>query len=163
MRARDARISSKGSKQQAQPKKGMPVSDINRDIRALNASILIISQKMKYLVRNEKILGRNLLVLNKKLKQLESGGSAKGGVDETQFSELRDQLAYIKEKVEGTAAKLSELQAEIETVKENYAKDASLKEMKYVIDSINPLEFVTYKEVERLVEEKLNAGKKSKS
>ena len=43
---------------------------LQQDVRSLNSSILIITQKMKYLVRNEKILGRNLIVLNKKLKAL---------------------------------------------------------------------------------------------
>jgi hypothetical protein len=31
--------------------------------------------------------------------------------------------------------------------------------MKYVVDAINPLEFVTYKDVERIVEEKLKRQK----
>ena len=45
---------------------------LREDIRSLNSSILIISQKMKYLVRNEKILGRNLIVLNNQVIYEES-------------------------------------------------------------------------------------------
>ena len=37
----------------------------------------------------------------------------------------------------------------------------NVKEVKYVVDSINPLEFVTYKDVEKMIEQKLGSSKKS--
>ena len=68
--------------------------NVYRDIQALNASILILTQKMNYVVRNEKILGRNLMVLNKKIKVIEQRGFAPlekaseggGGVDGAEYS-----------------------------------------------------------------------------
>ena len=45
---------------------GYSFEDVIRDIKALNSSVLLLSQKMNYLVRNEKILGRNFIILNKK-------------------------------------------------------------------------------------------------
>ena len=41
-------------------------SKTSQDIKALQSSILVLSEKIKYLVHNEKILSRNILVLNKK-------------------------------------------------------------------------------------------------
>ena len=46
---------------------GMPASPFFSDIKALESSILMISQKIEYLVRNEKILSQNLIVFNKHL------------------------------------------------------------------------------------------------
>ncbi|MCR4369406.1 MAG: hypothetical protein NUV67_05880 [archaeon] len=121
-------------------------SGINSDIKALNSSILVISQKIKYLVRNEKILGRNLLVLNKKLKALQD---ARGGGSVPE--DLQKQLSEISSRLSQNAEGIARLESEVENIKQNYAKAESVAEIKYVIDSINPMEFVTLKDVRELV------------
>lgn len=112
------------------------------DIRALNSSVLLITQKLKYIVRNEKILGRNLIVLNKKLKSLEekvvtpkeiSGGGASSA-----------ELDSLKKKVELLEAQISDIQSRMVSKEE-------FKELRYVIDSINPLEFATLSQVKDLI------------
>ena len=50
----------------------------NRDVKALNSAVLVITQKIKYLVRNEKILGRNLIVLNKRIRDMQTSASGGG-------------------------------------------------------------------------------------
>ena len=63
-----------------QPQRMDAFFQLSSDIKAMNASILVITQKIKYIVRNEKILGRNLIILNKKIKDLrEQGLSSAGG------------------------------------------------------------------------------------
>ena len=118
---------------------------IGSDIRALNSSILLMTQKIKYIVRNEKILGRNLIVLNKKIKTLEEkvvSPQAQGanGVNSEEVNEL-------KQKVEL-------LEAQIEDLQSRLASKEELKELKYIIDSINPLEFTTLNQVNDLIEKK---------
>ena len=126
------------------------------DIRSLNSSILIITEKMKYLVRNEKILGRNLIVLHKKLKALEEKfGLAQAGTG-TGFgsgaiaagSAESQQLALALEEISG---KLAELQAEVQSMRENMASKEELKEMHYVVESINPLQFATLDQVKEML------------
>lgn len=136
------------------------IPSVVKDIRALNSSILIISQKIQYLVRNEKILGRNLLVLNRKLKELEAGGGRGSAISDTELSSMKQQLQEISDQAQRNAASLSELQSVIESIKQNYAKESLVKEIKFVVDSINPLEFVTYKEVEKLISEKMKTKSK---
>jgi len=126
---------------------------LQQDVRSLNSSILIITQKMKYLVRNEKILGRNLIVLNKKIRALEEkissgqiGSAAAGGNQE----ELIERLVEQEKKVAG-------LQARLEQLSDSAASKEELQEMHYVVDTINPLEFATIEQVKGLV-----AGKKVK-
>src|SRR3989344_3140461 len=78
-------------------------SRVNGDITALNSSILLLSQKMKFLIRNEKILGRNLIVVNKKLKDVQdsraSGGAADTGAFEKEFSQVISRLDEITERL----------------------------------------------------------------
>src|SRR3989338_5260263 len=148
-------------------KKGVPsrateiLSKINSDIRALNSSILVLSQKMKYVVRNEKILGRNLLVLNKKLKDLESGGLQGGVTPSGEVGSIRNELANLNSVVSKQSELLSEMQSAILEMNDKFAKQEELKEIKYVIDAINPLEFVTRGDLEKLIENKLK-GKRRK-
>ena len=138
---------------------GALFSDVNRDIRALNSSILIISQKMKYLVRNEKILGRNLLVLNKKLKSLEEGGMPGRGAEGIPAN-LTNELNALSDAISRNNEAVEELKLSIDEIKNNYAKAESLKELKFVVDSINPLDFITAKEVKELIDERI--GKKKR-
>lgn len=121
--------------------------DIAQDIRALNSSILLISQKLQYLVRNEKILGRNLLVLNKKIKDLESGGSGRAAGE----GEAGAIPSNVSEQLERLNAQLLELQNSIEEIKRSYVKAEDFKEVKYIVDTISPTEFVTREEIEKML------------
>jgi hypothetical protein len=130
-----ARSSSKSSRS--------PTGGVRTDIRALNSSLLLMTQKIKYIVRNEKILGRNLIVLNKKLKKLDektlSPTELSGnGADSAE-------VAALQERIELLEAQISDLQTRA-------ALKEELKELKYVIDSINPLEFATLSQVKDLIE-----------
>jgi prefoldin subunit 5 len=140
-------------------RKGEAVSKVNRDIKALNSSILVLSQKINYIVRNEKILGRNILVVNKKIKEM---GAGRAGAPAAAIDELSKKVAEISERLEGNSGQLSELYSAMERLKETSVKAEQFKELKYVIDSINPLEFATHKDVESIVENKLKAAKKAK-
>lgn len=133
---------------------------VRKDIKALNSAILMISQKIKYITRNEKILGRNLIVLNKKVKEIAPSSEQKGAADTTQLGNVSTELQTLTDKVDRLSSALSEIETNIETVRDTYAKDSALKEIKYVVDSINPLEFVTYKDVEDIIEQKLKKKKK---
>jgi vacuolar-type H+-ATPase subunit I/STV1 len=127
------------------PSGGTPISggSVRDDIRALNSSILLITQKIKYVVRNEKILGRNLIVLNKKLKKLEEKvvsprASEGNGADSEEVEDLRK--------------KMDLLDAQLADLQQRMVSKEDLKELKYIIDSINPLEFTTIKQVKDLIE-----------
>ncbi|MBS3061463.1 MAG: hypothetical protein J4215_02665 [Candidatus Diapherotrites archaeon] len=133
-------------------------SQLQADIRALNSSVLILSQKMQYLVRNEKILGRNLIVLSKRIREIESNGIG-GGQNSGVSVETAVLLKDLSAKVETQAQKMLELQNELSDVKEHYAKIEALKEMKYVIDTINPMDFITLKQFDELFEQKMKKRK----
>lgn len=130
-------------RQNVQQKGAVPVGGVREDIRALNSSILLITQKIKYVVRNEKILGRNLIVLNKKLKLLEEKVVSPKEISGEGASS--EELNALKKKVELLEAQVSDLQQRMVSREE-------LQELKYIIDSINPLEFATLSQVRDLIE-----------
>ncbi len=125
---------------------------IREDIRALNSSILLVTQKIKYIVRNEKILGRNLIVLNKKIKALE---------DKIVLNPVAEEGSSIasSEEMQKLQQKISLLEAQLDELGFQSAKKEELKELKYVIDSINPLEFATLSQVKELIDKKMSESK----
>ncbi|MDO8427652.1 MAG: hypothetical protein Q7S92_00385 [Candidatus Diapherotrites archaeon] len=122
------------------------ISLMKNDIRALNSAIAIISQKMKHLIRNEKILGRNLVVLNKKLQQgvYSKGPEGSSGSSSEDLQALTVQLEKQNQEIQS----LSNLMAELRT---SLASREEVLELRHVIDSINPLEFTTRDDVKELI------------
>jgi len=120
-------------------------SGTGQDIKALHSSILVLSQKIKYLVHNEKILGRNILILNKKI------AAKKGGAGTSDVS--NEQINKILEKQKDLENKLRSIESVLETFSKRFAKKEELKEMKYIIDNINPLEYTTVDQVKKIVKE----------
>jgi predicted nucleic acid-binding Zn-ribbon protein len=135
-----------------EPPKG--VQRILNDIRSLNSSVLLISQKMKYVVRNEKILGRNLIVLNKKIKGIEdkiaTGTLGRGGGN----SADSDTAQALLNELEETNKRLARMEVEIDDLKQSMATKETVQEMKYVVDTINPLEYATLEQVRDMVDKK---------
>ena len=103
---------------------------------------------MKYVVRNEKILGRNLIVLNKKLKGLEEK-IASGTISGSGASE--GAVLALEEKLEESSNRILELEARLNQMSDNFATKEELQEMHYVVDSINPLQFVTLDQAKDLI------------
>lgn len=134
------------------------MSDVNKDIKALNATILMLSQKMIALVRNEKILGRNLLVLNKKIKDLQDQIAMKveaGAPGGPPSEELQSKLNELKTQLDENTKSISDLRELLEKTRAEIPKTEEIKELQYVIDTINPLEFITFKQVDEIIERKL--------
>jgi hypothetical protein len=155
-RARDRRtVQKKGVKSQ-----GTEFETTPSEIKSLNSSILVLSQKMNYVVRNEKILGRNLLILNKKIKALEGKNSS--GINEGSLSELNDSLNELNELVSRNSEKVMELDAVIDSIKQGFVSREQFEELKFVIDSINPLKLMNIDSAEKFIEKKMNEKMKKK-
>jgi len=119
-------------------------SETFKDIKALQSSILVLSQKIKYLVHNEKILGRNILILNKKIPT--SGFNASGSASSTQVNEILTKLDSLETRVKS-------IESNLELFTKRFARAEDIKEMKYIIDNINPLEYVTVEQAKKLIKE----------
>ena len=118
-----------------------PFDAIKADLRTLDSKINLIAQKIRVMEKNEDVLGRTMVTLNDKLHKLEeSGGRASAAAASRPDSGAASE--ELKEKVKALEEKLD-------------ATHSQVLEMKYVIDSINPLEYATINQVRELLEEKL--------
>jgi len=120
------------------------------DVKTLDSNLRVVAQQLTQIKRNERILARNLIALNKKINELrESAGN--GGVDPTKLQEMEDRLVRMREDI-------MKLQEDVEYLKQQLQRTLTsedVAELKYIVETINPLEFVTYKQVGDLVEKKL--------
>jgi hypothetical protein len=123
--------------------------NVYQDIKALQSSILVLRQKLKYLVHNEKILGRNILILNKKIASNNNSDS------EGSFAS-NDKLDKILAKVEEFDSRIKGIESTLEMFSKRYARQEDLKEMKYIIDNINPLEYTTIDQVKKMLKDDKN-------
>lgn len=113
---------------------------VRQDIHTLDSKISLIAQKLRTIEQNEEIIGRTIVAHNEKLKELEEKGGAAGGsgsgsgspatttiINSSDFDDIRKQLSDMRKEV---------------------------SEMRYILNSINPLEFATLDQVKELLKEK---------
>jgi hypothetical protein len=122
--------------------------NVYQDIKALQSSFLVLRQKIKYLVHNEKILGRNILVLNKKIASANTSDSQGSFASNEKIEEIFKKMKDIENRMKG-------IESNLEMFSKRYARAEDLKEMKYVIDNINPLEYTTIEQVKKIIKEEM--------
>lgn len=123
------------------------------EIKALNTTVMLLSQKMAYLVRNEKILSKNILILNEKLNKLAEKETSvqTSSIDRAEIEEINSKIADLYEKQKLIKQDLDYIKNTIDNLKESFVTKEELQELKYIIDTINPLEFVTYQQLKDLL------------
>ncbi len=105
------------------------------ELRSLDSKVALLNQKLATSDKNAEVIARTLVAMNNRLKKLEEGWQARAPSG-------------------GASANAEELERKFATKQE-------IKELKYVLDSINPLEYATISQVRELVNEKLGDVKKT--
>ncbi len=98
------------------------------DLHTLDSKIGLIAQRIRTIEQNQEVIGRTLITLNNR------------------FRELEEKNADTPVKNQG--GNLSEMETKFATKQE-------IKELKYTLDMINPLDFATLQQVRNLLDEKL--------
>jgi prefoldin subunit 5 len=108
------------------PEKSSPVLEsLRSDINTLDAKVSLIVQKIKTIEKNEEVIGKTIISHNEKIKglqeKLDSGisGPSSASVavqDSADLDALKEQMTQLQKQVE---------------------------ELKYVVEMINPLDYVT--------------------
>lgn len=122
-----------------------------QDIKALDSNVRLIVQQFKLIKRNERILARNILALSKKMNTIKESVGHGQSFDESRIREIQDQILHLRED-------LMRVQEDVNYIKQQLHRTLTsddIAELKYLVETINPLEFVTYKQVGELVEKKL--------
>ena len=124
---------------------------ISREIKALNTSFMILSQKVDLVLRNEKVLGKNVVVLNQKIKELEkkigSFPKESGKIKSEEIEEMKKNLYLLENEVKKMKESIERIEEKINELEKNKVEKEELLELKYVVDAINPLEFVTFSQL----------------
>lgn len=141
------------------------IRDIIAEMHALDSKMRVVAQRMKIIEKNEQIIGKTLISHNKRLKEIESAVSgrvsisgARGGIGEVRA--IIDEFKKISVDVHNTVEKLREETQKNKDIIEKLKAD--LSEMRYVLDQINPMAYVTFDQVSDLIDEKLSRIRRKK-
>lgn len=146
--------------------------DLANTIGALDAKLKLLAQRLKIIEMNEQVIGRTLVSHNKKLKELESSTPSlplnfKQELKTELLNELKEELKQHPGEETGTgisSAQLAEIRAELSELRKTVVNlKQEVDELKYTLESINPLEYVTLDELSEVIDKKISnalAGKK---
>ncbi|MBU1196907.1 hypothetical protein KJ765_00185 [Candidatus Micrarchaeota archaeon] len=109
------------------------VESLKADVRTLDSKISLIAQKMNTIEKNEEVIGRTIVAHNQRIKELEEQKGS--GPSESSSSSAN-------------TADLNGLREELKELKKD------VQEMRYILNSINPLEFVTMDQIKELMKER---------
>ncbi|NYZ79659.1 hypothetical protein H0N95_00230 [Candidatus Micrarchaeota archaeon] len=135
------------------------LQNLMAQLSAIDSRIRVMAQRMNIIEKNEQIIGKTLIGHNKKLKEIEAGGVPSGGSPAASSLDVSE-LRLIDAEVKKTQAEINSL---VGTLKDEVLREKELmdkmreeiNEMKYVLDNINPVSYVTVDQVSELIDEKL--------
>ncbi|MCX6767758.1 MAG: hypothetical protein NTY90_03465 [Candidatus Micrarchaeota archaeon] len=116
------------------PEKREGLDAMKADVKTLDAKLGLIVEKIRMIEKNEEVIGRTLVSLNEKVRKSEERGGAGGAGG-------------------AGAAELVELRKMVEKLSQDAATKTELNELRYVLDTINPLEYATIDQVRELIGE----------
>ena len=151
-------------------------AQIESSLRSIDAKMKLLAQRLKIMEGNDQVIGRTLVSHNKKLKELESAGFGAPDINslkqEMSVSLKNELLEQMKEelkrsvpsapsvlRIEEAGSRNSFPSASEDEFKNLKKAVSNLKqevdELKYVMESINPLEYVTVTELGDIIEKKI--------
>lgn len=137
----------------------------------MDAKLKLIAQRIKIVENNVQVMSRTLVTHNKKLKDLETavaaGGGGKVDVDAIKAAlreELKGDLAAQATagplRIEDYHAGAAAAPEEVKELKKELAQLRSqVEEMKYVVDTLTPMEYVTLEDINDVIDRKISAMK----
>ncbi len=134
-------------------------AQLRSELQSLDSKIRVVAQRMRIIEKNEQIIGKTLVNHNKKIKELEAASGTRSSsviASEQQPSVNNEQISELNTQVEKLNSLVADLVKEINYNRElidNMRQD--INEMKYILDTVNPMEYVTINQVKDLIDEKL--------
>jgi len=116
------------------PEKREGIDSLKADVKTLDAKLGLVAERIRMIEKNEEVIGRTLVSLNEKIRTVEARGGGGGGAG-------------------AGSAEVGELRKAIDKLVQEAATKTELNELRYVIDTINPLEYATIDQVRDLIKE----------
>ncbi|MFH1200102.1 MAG: hypothetical protein V1708_03485 [Candidatus Micrarchaeota archaeon] len=118
------------------PEKPLKTLDsLKTDIATIDSKISLIAQKIKTIENNQEVLGQTIVMQNEKIRAIESRGTGGAAASPSAASSA-------------PSADSTAIKSELEDLRKQ------IQEMRYVLNSINPLEFVTVDQVREMIKDK---------
>lgn len=114
------------------------VDAIRAEIKSVDSKLNLVEEKIKRLEAQNLTIANSLFKLTERIKKMEESGT--GGSGQRVDSEQSEDIKTLRETLE-------------KGIKENEAIKNDLYNVKYTLGLINPLEFVTVRQVNELVNE----------
>lgn len=126
---------------------------LRKELQSLDSKIRVVAQRMRVIEKNEQIIGKTLVNHNKKLKELErTKGVMPTTITEPTQQKPNQELTLQIEKLNSLVSDLiKEINYNRELI-DNMRQDVN--EMKYILDTVNPMEYATINQVKDLINEK---------
>jgi polyhydroxyalkanoate synthesis regulator phasin len=128
------------------------LAELAANVNSFDAKLRIIAQRIKAIENNEEIIGRTIVMHNERIKEIEQRSAGAAPVRSAASGDALEALQMLKRDTDALRSELERLRAEA-VRKEEFA------EVKYVVDTINPLEYVTAEQVAKIVDERVKKPK----
>lgn len=129
------------------------ITQISSAIKSLDTQLKMIAQEIKTIKSNERIMGQTIVALNNKTKDLERK------IGELQLSTPTITAEGGEAKPQINMAPLEDIKNEIELLKKNIVNRSEVDQIKYTLDLINPLQYVTASDVEDIIKKVMKKTK----
>jgi len=128
--------------------------------RAFDSKMSVLAQRLKIIEKNERILAKTVTRNNKRIKKLRekvedliNKGVTTSNINQEGLEDKEVSFEGLEEIKEG----LKELRDEVKDNKRMMRDfEDKLSEVQYVMDTLNPVEYLTSKEIVRLVDEEIS-------
>ena len=122
------------------------LDDIKVELHTLDSKISLIAQKIRMIEKNEEVIGRTIVMHNEKIHNIEvaAQGSSFGAAQATAA-----QPAAGASMPTGSAEDVALLKKHVKELREQ------VSEIKYTLDSINPLNFITITQAKQLIADEM--------
>ncbi|HLD81186.1 MAG TPA: hypothetical protein VJA40_04265 [archaeon] len=112
------------------------LANLARQINAISANLAVVQQKLTYIGRNERVLNKNMILINSKMKDLEQRVAAGAppaaqGASTAELSELKSQVQKLSLSVQGLERQFTELKDATTPL------DAELRKLKHLVDVLD--------------------------
>ena len=131
------------------------ISQLMNAVKSVDMQLKVLAQEIKTIKSNERIMGQTIVALNNKVKELEK----KLGELETGGIQVSGEEGA---KVSVDMTPIEELRKELENLKKSIVSKSEIDQLKYTIDMINPLQYVTGNDVEDIVNKILRKKEEKK-
>ena len=145
---------------------GEVIEGLVSELQGMDSKIKVVAQRMKIIEKNEQIIGKTLISHGKEIKELTAlveGLKSAAPEEKVPYEDIMSAIADIKKTFSESQGFISKLKDDVEVMKRDMAglRDG-LNEAKYVLETINPVAYVTFDQVADLIDEKIEEMKRKK-